>query len=112
LSLQVENIICIMEDYKLILNILSERSRINCLIYTCALAGAALLGVIFYGYFALSKGIDLVQFSVGLSLLSPFIIFAILLLVLRCMACVELTILKPLAQAEVRVTSVNPLNSV
>ena len=101
-----------MEDYKLILTILSERSRINCLIYTCALAGAALLGVIFYGYFALNRGIDLVQFSVGLSLLSPLIIFTTLLVVIRCMVCVEITILKPLAEAEVSITSRNPLNSV
>jgi hypothetical protein len=104
-----------MEDYKLILTILSERSRINCLIYTCALAGSALIGVIFYGYFALNRGIDFVQFSVGLSLVSPLIIFVILLLVLRCMVCFESSVLRPLAEIEAGVSRVgtgNPLNTV
>jgi hypothetical protein len=90
-----------MDDYKNFFNILFERSYLNYFIYLCALTGSALLGVTFYTYVHLNKDIDLTMFTVGLFLVSPLLIFIIILLTIRCVTCFQVTILKPLAEFQV-----------
>jgi hypothetical protein len=87
-----------MDDNKIIFNMLFERTYLNYFIYLCALTGAALLGVTFYTYIHLNKDIDLIMFTVGLFLVSPLLIFIALVLMICCVTCLQVKILKPLAQ--------------
>ena len=90
-----------MDEYKILFNMPFERSYLNYFIYLCVLTGSALLGVTFYTYMHLHKDIDLIMFTVGLFLISPLLIFIILLLSIGCIVCVHTKILKPLTEIHV-----------
>ena len=93
-----------MDDNKMFFNILFERTYINYFVYLCAITGGALLGVTFYTYVHLNKDIDLIMFIVGLFLVSPLVIFIALVLMMCCVSCLQVKILKPLAHYSVSST--------
>ena len=79
----------IMSEYNLIIDMILEKSYINCIFLVCILVGGTLTGISVYSFVVdiVTKN-NVIIFGVGLFLLSPLIITLCVLIVLRLLACI------------------------
>lgn len=79
----------LMNEYDSIINLILDRTYLNCLFLLGTLVGSMLLGISIYDMLLNGGNTrDLIMFSFGLFMTSPLIISVIILISLRSIACI------------------------